>query len=56
LVKAQIARHQGRAFRSAPMSAYLAYLKGEEVVRDGEMARMFDAESDRANHSAFVDR
>ena len=45
VVKARIARHQGRAFRSAPMSAHVAYLKREGVTRDGEKARMFDAET-----------
>ena len=49
VVKARIARHQGRAFRSAPMSAHLSYLKREGVTRDGEKARMFDAETDRAD-------
>ena len=34
VVKARIARHQGRAFRSAAMSAHLSYLK-----RDGVTAR-----------------
>ena len=56
VVKARIARHQGRAFRSAPMSAHLAYLKREGVTRDGENANMFDAESDRADDAAFVER
>ncbi len=56
VVKARIVRHQGRAFRSAPMSAHLSYLKREGVTRDGEKARMFNAEADRAGHSAFVDR
>jgi hypothetical protein len=49
VVKARIARHQGRAFRSAPMSAHLSYLKREGVSRDGEKARMFDAETDHAD-------
>src|SRR5271165_6733279 len=44
VVKARIARHQGRPFRSAPMTAHVAYLKREGVTRDGETARMFDAE------------
>jgi len=56
VVKARIARHQGRAFRSAPMSAHLAYLKREGVTRDGKNANMFDAESDRADDAAFVER
>jgi len=56
VVKARVARHQGRAFRSAPISAHVAYLKREGVTRDGEKARMFDAESDRADDAAFGDR
>jgi len=56
VVKARIARHQGRAFRSTPMSAHVAYLKREGVTRDGEKARMFDAESDRADDAGFSDR
>ena len=56
VVKARIARHQGRAFRSAPMPAHLSYLKREGVTRDGEKARMFDADTDRADDLAFADR
>ena len=56
VVKARIARHQGRAFRSAPMPAHLSYLKREGVTRDGEKARMFDADVDRADDAAFADR
>ncbi len=56
VVNARIARHQGRAFRSAPLSAHLSYLKREGVTRDGEKARMFDAGTDRADDAAFADR
>ena len=56
VVKARIARHTGRAFRSAPLSAHVAYLKREGVTLDGEKARMFDAETDRADDVAFADR
>ena len=56
VVKARIARHQGRAFRSAPLSAHLSYLKREGVTRDGEKARMFDAGTDRADDAAFAER
>ncbi|MDU1670387.1 MAG: type VI secretion protein, partial [Bradyrhizobium sp.] len=31
-VKARIVRHKGRAFRSAPLSAHLAYLKRDGVT------------------------
>jgi len=56
VVKARIARHQGRAFRSAPLSAHLSYLKREGVTRDGEKARMFDTDTDRADDAAFTER
>ncbi len=56
VVKARIARHTGRAFRAAPLSAHVAYLKREGVTLDGENARMFDADTDRADDAAFADR
>ena len=56
VVKARIVRHQGRTFRSAPMSAHLSYLKRDGVSRDGEQGIMFDAGSDRADDLAFTDR
>ena len=56
VVKARVARHAGRAFRSAPVSAHVAYLKREGVTRDGEKARMFDAQTDRADDVGFADR
>lgn len=49
-------RHQGRSFRSAPLSAHLSYLKREGVSRDGEKGVMFDAGSDRTEDLAFADR
>jgi type IV secretory pathway VirD2 relaxase len=52
-VKARIVRHQGRAFRSAPLTAHLVYLKRDGVTRGGEPARMFDASSDQANEITF---
>ncbi|NPU15635.1 relaxase/mobilization nuclease domain-containing protein [Bradyrhizobium sp. 83002] len=52
-VKARIVRHKGRAFRSAPLSAHLAYLKLDGVTRDGEPARMFNARGDQAGEAAF---
>ena len=39
VVKARVVRHKGRAFRSAPLTAHLSYLKREGVTRDGEKAR-----------------
>lgn len=56
VVKARVVRHRGRAFRSAPLSAHLAYLKREGVTRDGERGVMFDATSDRADDRAFTER
>jgi type IV secretory pathway VirD2 relaxase len=56
VVKARVVRHQGRVFRSAPLSAHLSYLKREGVTRDGEKAHMFDAAFDRADDRAFAER
>ena len=56
VVKARVVRHQGRSFRSAPLSAHLSYLKREGVSRDGERGVMFDAGSDRTDDLAFTDR
>src|SRR5258708_7244605 len=56
VVKARVVRHQGRSFRSAPLSAHLSYLKRGGVNRDGEKGMMFDAGSDRADDLAFTER
>lgn len=56
VVKARVVRHRGQKFRSAPLSAHLAYLKREGVRRDGERGVMFDAASDRADDRAFAER
>src|SRR3546814_18139730 len=56
VVAARIGRHSGKAFRSAPLSAHMSYLKRDGVTRDGEKAVMFDASSDRADDLAFADR
>jgi type IV secretory pathway VirD2 relaxase len=53
---ARIVRHQGRRFRSAPLSKHVAYLKREGVTRDGADARMFDATSEDADTKAFAER
>ena len=55
-IKSRIARHQGKAFRSAPMTSHLPYLKRDGVTRDGERATMFDAHNDRADEKAFAER
>jgi type IV secretory pathway VirD2 relaxase len=56
VVMARIVRHQGRRFRSAPLSKHVAYLKREDVTRDGADARMFDVKSDNADSKAFAER
>jgi type IV secretory pathway VirD2 relaxase len=38
------------------MSAHLSYLKRDGVTADGDKARMFDAETDRADDAAFAAR
>ncbi|MER8417596.1 DUF3363 domain-containing protein [Mesorhizobium sp. M1329] len=56
VVAARIARHSGKAFRSAPLAAHLSYLKRDGVTRAGEKAVMFDAGSERADDMAFSQR
>ncbi|MET4036663.1 MULTISPECIES: DUF3363 domain-containing protein [unclassified Bradyrhizobium] len=56
VVKARVVRHKGRAFRSAPLTAHLSYLKRDGVARSGERAEMFDVDSDRADGTAFAER
>jgi type IV secretory pathway VirD2 relaxase len=56
VIKARVVRHQGRSFRSAPLSAHLSYLKRDGVNRDGEKGVMFDAGSVRTEDLAFADR
>ena len=56
VMKARVVRHQGSRFRSAPLPKHINYLKREGVTRDGEDARMFDANSDVADERAFTER
>ena len=56
VVKARVVRHRGRAFRSAPLSAHIAYLERDGVTRDGEKAQMFSAAEDRADAAGFARR
>jgi type IV secretory pathway VirD2 relaxase len=56
IVKARVVRHHGRRFRSAPLSAHVAYLKREGVTMDGRNAQMFDGGSDTADDKAFAQR
>jgi type IV secretory pathway VirD2 relaxase len=53
---ARIVRHQGKRFRSAPLSKHVAYLKREGVTRDGAEARMFGAATEDADTKAFAER
>ena len=55
VVAARIVRHSGKAFRSAPLTAHLSYLKRDGVSRDGEKGVMFDAGSDRADDGVFAE-
>ena len=56
VVKARIARHKGRAYRAAPLSTHLAYLRRDGVSRDGERGLLFDAETDGLDGSDFAAR
>ena len=56
VVAARIARHKGRAYRSAPLTRHLSYLKREGVSREGEKGLAFDADSDRADDLGFAGR
>jgi type IV secretory pathway VirD2 relaxase len=56
VVKARVVRNRGRAFRSAPLSAHIAYLERDGVSRDGEKAHMFGAAEDRSDAAAFARR
>jgi hypothetical protein len=56
VVKARVVRHRGRAFRSAPLSAHIAYLERDGVTRDGEKAHMFSAAEDPADGADFARR
>jgi type IV secretory pathway VirD2 relaxase len=56
VVKARVVRHQGRAFRAAPLSAHVAYLERDGVTRDGEKGCMFGTTGDRTDAMAFARR
>jgi type IV secretory pathway VirD2 relaxase len=56
VVKVLPVRQRGVSRRMAPMAAHIAYLKREGVTRDGSHARMFDADSDRADEQGFAER
>jgi type IV secretory pathway VirD2 relaxase len=56
LVKTLPVRHRIGGRRMAPLSAHMSYLKRDGVTRDGTPAQMFDADTDRADTSAFAER
>src|SRR5271169_4144017 len=56
VIMTRIVRHQGKRFRSAPLSKHVAYLKREGVTRDGADARMFGATTEEADTKAFTER
>ena len=56
VIKARVVRQRGGRFRSAPLAKHLGYLQRDGVTRDGADARLFDAQSDAADVSAFAER
>lgn len=56
VIKARVVRQRGGRFRSAPLAKHVSYLQRDGVARDGADARMFDAQSETADVSAFVER
>ena len=56
VIKARVVRQRGARFRSAPLAKHLSYLQRDGVTRDGADARLFDAQSDAADVSAFAER
>ena len=51
VVKARVARRS-----AGGLAAHIGYLQRDGVTRDGEAGRIFDARSDAADASAFVER
>jgi type IV secretory pathway VirD2 relaxase len=56
MIKARVVRHQGTRFRSASLATHIGYLQRDGVTRDGDKARLFDADSDSANGRDFAER
>jgi type IV secretory pathway VirD2 relaxase len=52
-IKARVVKH---GLKVAPFAAHLGYLRRDDVTRDGEPARMFNAGSDDADPRAFAQR
>ena len=53
LVMARIARHRSGRFIGAPLAKHISYLKREGATREADIGRMFGAETDNADTSAF---
>jgi type IV secretory pathway VirD2 relaxase len=51
-----VVRHQGRAFRSAPLSAHVACLERDGVTRDGEKAACSALPRTASDAAAFARR
>jgi type IV secretory pathway VirD2 relaxase len=56
VVKARVVRHRGRPFRSALLSAHVAYLERDGVTRDGNKAHMFGAAEGSIDAYSFARR
>lgn len=56
VVKARVVRHAGKRFTAAPLARHITYLKRDGVTRDGQEARMFDANSNDADAKGFAQR
>jgi len=56
VIMARVVRHRGRQFVAAPLVRHVAYLKREEVTRNDEGVRLFDAASDNVDGKAFAER
>jgi hypothetical protein len=54
VIKARVVHHQGRSFRSAPLSAHVAYLERDGVTRDGEKGCMSGATGERTDAMGFA--
>jgi hypothetical protein len=50
----RVVHHQGRSFRSGPVSAHVAYLERDGVTRDGEKGCTFGATEDHIDAMAFA--
>src|SRR5450631_2730655 len=53
VVKARVVRHGAKR---APLYAHLTYLRHDGVTKDGDPARIFDAEGGDIDHKAFAEQ